>query len=59
MPIFHPEDAGSMDLRNVGILPQAYTALQLRRPWLESLLPWMLQISNDGTWYTVVKQATN
>jgi hypothetical protein len=28
----HPEDGGSMGLRNVGILPQHYTASQPRRP---------------------------
>jgi hypothetical protein len=27
----HPEDEGSMDIRNVGILPQHYTASQSRR----------------------------
>jgi hypothetical protein len=27
----HPEDGGSMDLRKAGILPQHYTASQLRR----------------------------
>jgi len=31
-----PQDGGSMDLRNVGILPQHYTASQLRRPRLIS-----------------------
>jgi hypothetical protein len=31
----HPEDGGSLDLRNVGILPQHYTASQPRRPRLE------------------------
>jgi len=35
----HPEDRGSMDRRNVGILPQHYTASQTRRPRLESS-PW-------------------
>jgi hypothetical protein len=29
---FDPEDGGSMDLRNVGILPQHCTASQPRRP---------------------------
>jgi hypothetical protein len=29
--ILHPEEGGSMDLRNVGILPQYYTASQPRR----------------------------
>jgi len=32
----HPEDGGSLDLRNVGILPQHYTASQPRRRGLES-----------------------
>jgi len=31
-----PEDGGSMDLPNVGILPQHYTASQPRRPRLEA-----------------------
>jgi hypothetical protein len=31
-----PEDGGTMDLWNVGILPQHYTASQLRRPGLET-----------------------
>jgi hypothetical protein len=31
-----PEDGGSMDLRNVGIPPQPYTASQPRRPRLET-----------------------
>jgi len=34
--LFHPEDGGSLDPWNVGILPQRYTASQLRRPQLES-----------------------
>jgi hypothetical protein len=34
---FHPEDGGSMDLRNVGIPPQHYTASQPRRPPLEAV----------------------
>jgi hypothetical protein len=32
----HPEDGASMDLRNVGILPQHYTVSQPRRPRLVS-----------------------
>jgi len=41
-----PEDGGSMDLRNVGILPQHFTALKSsRRPQLESSPPWEPQIS--------------
>jgi hypothetical protein len=35
----HLEDGSSMDLWNVGILPQHYAASQPRRPWLESS-PW-------------------
>jgi hypothetical protein len=31
---FHHEDEGSMDIRNVGILPQNYTASQSSRPRL-------------------------
>jgi hypothetical protein len=33
----HPEQSGSMDLRNVGILPQHYTASQSRKPGHERL----------------------
>jgi hypothetical protein len=32
----HPEDGGSMDLWNVGILPQHYMSSQPRKPRLES-----------------------
>jgi len=32
----HPEDGGSMDLWNVGIVPQLWTASQTRRPRLET-----------------------
>jgi hypothetical protein len=34
----HPEDVGSIDFWNVGILPQHYTASQPRRPRLEKVL---------------------
>jgi len=34
--LLHPEDGGSVDLRNVVILPQHHTASQPRRPRLES-----------------------
>jgi hypothetical protein len=34
------EDGGSLDLRNIGILPQHYTASKFRRPRLESSPPW-------------------
>jgi hypothetical protein len=33
---YNPEDGGSMDLRNIGILPQHYTMSQPRRPRLET-----------------------
>jgi len=32
----HPEDGGSTDIRNVGILPQQFMASQSRRPRLEA-----------------------
>jgi hypothetical protein len=48
-----PEDGGSMDLRNIGIL-QYYAASQPRRPWLESPLPWKPQISYNFTCYVFV-----
>jgi hypothetical protein len=34
---FHPEDGGSIELWNVGILPQHYTASLSRRPRLETV----------------------
>jgi hypothetical protein len=34
----HPEYGGSLELRNVGILPQRYTASQPKRPSLETSL---------------------
>jgi hypothetical protein len=40
---FHPEDRGSMDLRNVGIPPQHYTVSQHRRPRLETPPPWRFE----------------
>jgi len=43
--VLHPEDGGSMVLRNVGILPQHYTASQRRKSRLESLPPWKFQNS--------------
>jgi len=42
----HPEDGASMDLWNVGILPQHYTAWQSRRPRLEVSLAWKVQNSH-------------
>jgi len=42
----HPEDGGSMVLRNVGILPWHYTASHPRRPRLESSPPRRPQISH-------------
>jgi hypothetical protein len=44
LPLTYPEDGGSMDLWNVGILPQHYTASQRRRPRLETS-PWKPQNS--------------
>jgi hypothetical protein len=41
----HPEDGGCMDLRNVGILPQHYTASQTRRPRLETSPPRKSQVA--------------
>jgi hypothetical protein len=40
------EDGGSMDLWNVGILPQHYTASEPRRPRLETSPPWKPQKSH-------------
>jgi hypothetical protein len=42
----HPENGGSMALRNVGILPQHYTASKPRRPRFESSPPWKPHISD-------------
>jgi hypothetical protein len=42
----HPEDWDNDVLRNVGILPQHYTAPQPRRPRLESSPLWKPQISH-------------
>jgi hypothetical protein len=39
--LWHRGDGGSRALRNVGILPQHYTASQPRRPWLESKSKWL------------------
>jgi len=44
----YPEDEGSQVLRNIGILPQHYTAPQPGRPRLESS-PWKPQNSHE-TW---------
>jgi len=41
----YDEDGGSMDLWNVGILPQHYTASQLRKLRLETSLLWKPQNS--------------
>jgi len=44
--LLHPEDGGSIDLRNTGILPQHHTTTsQPRRPRLESSPPWKSQNS--------------
>jgi len=40
-----PEDEGSMDLWNIGILPQYYTVSWPRRPWFESSTLWKPHIS--------------
>jgi len=45
----HPADGGSMDLRNVTILPQNYTASQPSRSRLESSPPWIPQNLALGT----------
>jgi hypothetical protein len=39
------EDGGSMDLRNVGVLPQHYAASQTKRARLEISPPWQPQNS--------------
>jgi hypothetical protein len=41
----HLQDGGNKALRNVGILPQHYTASKPRRPRLELSPPWKPQIS--------------
>jgi len=41
-----PEDRDSMDLRNVGVLLQHYTASHPKRPRFESSSPCRLQISH-------------
>jgi hypothetical protein len=43
--LFHPEDGGSMALRNVGILAHHYTVSQRRKSRLKSSPPWKPQIS--------------
>jgi hypothetical protein len=43
-----PENGCSKILRNVGILPQFYTASQPRTPPLESSPQWKLQISRTN-----------
>jgi len=45
------EDGGSMDLRNIGILSQHYTASQPRRRRLETSLPRKLQNSHLRNYY--------
>jgi len=44
---FYTDNEGSIDLRNIGILPQYYTASQPRRPRLESPPPWKPQNSHQ------------
>jgi len=41
----NPKDGGSMDIWNVGILPQHYKMSQLRKPRLESSSPWKAEFS--------------
>jgi len=61
--LLHPEDGGSEDLWNNGILPQHYTVLQSRRPWLESSPPWepwifhSKYIYKENCWYPSVTMA--
>jgi len=41
----HPEDGGSMDLRNIGILPLYHMALQPRRPHCHEHLKTRISLS--------------
>jgi hypothetical protein len=43
----HPENGGSKVLRNTGVLPHYYMALQPRRLQLESSLPWKPQVLHE------------
>jgi len=47
-----PEDGGSPEPRNVGVLPQHYTASQTRRIRFKSSSPWTPQISHRSIQYT-------
>jgi len=47
----HPEDEGSMDLRNLGILPQHYTASKHRKPPLQKGEARVMQIG--GIFYAI------
>jgi hypothetical protein len=47
----NPEDAGSMDFWNVGILPQHYTVSQPRRSRIQTSPPWKSQnLHSKETW---------
>jgi hypothetical protein len=52
----NPQDGCSMDLRNVGILPQHYTALQPRRPRLVTSPPWKPQNSPWNKFWDIISQ---
>jgi len=47
--LLQPEDGGSIDLWNIGILPQHCTASQPRRPRLETPPPWRPQNSHSSS----------
>jgi hypothetical protein len=47
------EDGGSIDLRNVSILPQHYTAPKPRRPWPSLSTPLKAQISHRFSMFEV------
>jgi hypothetical protein len=49
----HPKDGRTMDLWNVGILPQHYTASQPIRPRLEISLPWKPQNLHYIKWHVL------
>jgi len=57
----HPEDGGSMDLRNAGILPQHYTASRPRRPRLKVsfFLPFKPQNGDDISSSEACTEATD
>jgi hypothetical protein len=51
---FHDGDGGSVNLRNVGILPKHYAGSQPRRPELETSPPWKPQNSQINKNFTSV-----